>query len=93
MAIGVGCWIPHGRRAQAGAACTQGRAGGGEGQSQALVPHFNLQPTCSCRDEDVVLNQRLHGMRCPTAQPCCAVPVENTGMKPFVFERCFVKMH
>lgn len=41
-----------GRRVQAGAACIQWRTGGREGQSQALVPHLDLWPTCSCGDED-----------------------------------------
>lgn len=74
MAVGVGCWIPHGRRAQAGAACTQGRAGGGEGQSQALVPHFDLQPTCSCRDEDRGFKSApsWHAVSHSSALLCCA---------------------
>lgn len=48
------------------------------GQSQALVPRLDLWPTCSCRDGD------LYGRHCPAAQLCCAVPVANTSMKPFL---------
>jgi len=69
----AGSLVAQGQESTGRAACTRGRAGGRAGQSQALVPHLDLWPACSCGDEDCGLKSTplWQALSYSSAMLCC----------------------